>query len=273
MTDILLLGSEGFLGKEVFLALEDMNFDFLGTTRRTVSGKRISVDLSNATSVVRLLGDVKPKIIINAAVSANFDTSSAAEMFPVNSLLPILLADFCKKNSSYLIHISGTIVHGSHHRIYSQSTQLTPNTEYGRTKLLADQAIQTSGCKSVIFRFGGIFGRKGPSHLRINRAIDRALKNEAPQVIGSGKAKRNYLFVVDAAKAICDSIFSRPAGVIYLGGETKTVEEMLNDICDILTLDQSPVLMAGEEAIDQLVKNDSRYKTTAFRNALRQLEG
>ena len=67
----------------------------------------------------------------------------------------------------------------------------------------------------------------------INVSIKKALNNKKPVLLGSGSAKRNYIFVEDAAKVIVNLIKKKTKGIFYLGGETITFEKMFNDIYNL----------------------------------------
>jgi nucleoside-diphosphate-sugar epimerase len=271
MLDVLVTGVEGFLGKEVALFLKNRNYHFVGVARKTQSKSYISTDLSDPKNVLGLLTKTKPRVIINIAASVNFQTDKPDLLFAVNALLPALLANYCYENDAHLIHCSSIIVHGFKHSLYNQHTELYPDTAYGQTKLIADNSIMASGSDASVFRFGGIFGKNGPDHLSINKTIDNALNRVPPRVVGTGRAKRNYVFVKDAARAIIDCIENKILGVRYIGGEINTIERMAREICEVILPGKSPLYVSGDEARDQIVENDRDYEITSFKEALKQM--
>ena len=268
MHDILVTGAEGFLGKEVVLLLKKKKYSFVGVTRNKQSNSHISCDLSKPSNVLSLLKNKKPKTIINLAATVNFQTDNPESLFPVNTLLPALFANYCFENKAHFIQSSTINVHGFMHKSYNSHTELSPDTVYGHSKLLADNNILSAGCDASILRFGGIFGKNGPPHLGVNQAIGKALNGTPPSIVGSGKAKRNYIFVKDAAEVIVECIENILIGIHYLGGEIKTIEQMLKDICEILVPGNSPIYVDGNEAKDQIIKNDLDFKITPFREAI-----
>jgi len=271
MSRILVTGADGFLGKEVIGILKKNNFEFVGVSRKNTRENYLFCDLSIPNDVLKLLEKTEPDVIINLAASIDFKERDIKLFFPVNVLLPAILGNYCKQNHLFFVHSSSIIVHGFSHELYNLNTELLPDTRYGKSKLLADDVIAASGCESSILRLGGIYGENGPFHLGINKAIDDAKKRKLPTVVGTGEAKRNYIYVKDAAQAILHCIKERLNGIHYLGGEEKTIRDMLSDICEVLIPGQLPKHIKGEKTKDQIVENSPYFETTSFRTAIEEI--
>jgi len=151
----------------------------------------------------------------------------------VNAIAPKIIANYCSLNYKYYIHASSIAVNGFHNKFFSNKTSYNPDTIYGKSKLIGDFNIIKSGCFYSLLRFPGIYGFKGPDHLGINVSIKNALNNKKPVLLGKGSAKRNYIFVEDAAKIIINLIKKKTKGIFYLGGQTLTFEKMFNDIYNL----------------------------------------
>ena len=251
---IIVTGADGFLGSAVLRKLRTRNDEIVPVTRRSRYGDGfVFCDLSDPLAVAELLNSVKPDCVVNTAALANFNLGVLKDLYPINSLCPAVIADYCQKHKTYLVQASGTIVSGFHNTRYSVNTPETPDTDYGASKLLAERMIKASGCSSALIRFGGIFGLHGPAHLGINRAIQQAQNGIRPKVIASGSAKRNYVFVNDAAAMIEKSINDRLMGVFMAGGQIISIREMLQVICDEWLSGQAPVFETGSESHDQII--------------------
>jgi UDP-glucose 4-epimerase len=160
-------------------------------------------------------------------------------------------------------------VHGRQSTWFGPETPVRPETDYGTTKWLAEQAIAASGCRSAVIRFGGIFGPAGPEHLGINRALRGAQAGRRPEGVGTGSAKRNYLYVEDAAAGVKACVSKGLTGLFYAGGETLTIREMLQSICDVWLPGTAPDMRAGEDAGDQVVHVSAELgPVRTFRQAL-----
>ena len=272
MPRILVTGADGFLGKEVIGILKKNNFDFVGVSRKNTGENYVFCDLSIPNDVLRLLEKTRPDVIINLAASVDFKERERKIFFPVNVLLPAILGNYCKQKQLFFVHSSGIIVHGFLHKLYNINTELSPDTGYGESKLLADDVIEASGCEASILRLGGVYGKNGPFHLGINKAIDDAKKRKLPTVVGTGDIKRNYVYVRDVAQAIVKCIEERITGIHYFGGEVKTIKGMLTDICEVFIPGRQPEHIEGEEAVDQIIENSDYFNITPFRTALEQMK-
>lgn len=153
---------------------------------------------------------------------------------------------YCKESSAQIIHSSGTIIHGFQKTKFSFTTAISPDTDYGKSKLLGDNNINESGCKAAIIRFGGVFGNDGPNHLGINTAINDAQLGIQPELVGQGKALRNYIFVEDAAKAIMTCINDKLHGTFYAdGGGKLSIKSMLECIREEIIPDKEIEVVPG----------------------------
>ena len=270
--NILLTGAFGFLGKEVYKLLSNYGYNITAVSHKLSDlSKHTLCDLSKPVELVYLLEKIKPGIVINLAAKVNFDDKNMSDYYGINILCPSIMSYYCAINNTLMIQASSIMVHGSNFSNYNLDTPYRPDSYYGKSKLFADNLIVASGCIHSILRFGGIFGKNGPAHLGINSAINNAIEGMVPSFIGTGDAKRNYIYVKDAAQAIVKCLEERITGFYYLGGEVKTLKGMLNDICEVFIPVRQPGQIEGEEALDQIVENSDFFDITPFRTALKQL--
>ena len=148
---------------------------------------------------------------------------------------------------------------------------LTPDTNYGKSKLLSENIIFHSCCKSTILRLGGVYGKGGPDHLGINKAITLANKGIAPKITGLGLGRRNYIYVKDVASLIIQVFEENITGVKYIGGEIKTIKSMLTDISEILLDDKKINFVEGSDTNDLVIENSNFYSITPFRESIKRM--
>lgn len=250
---ILVTGAGGFLGQAVVRRLAQSGMDTVAVSR-TGENQSVAADLSDPAVTWSLVQAHRPKTIVNCAAIAEFAPNTAAQQYPVNALTPAVLASYCRASGAHMIQASGSLVHGAQTQIIDSDTPLNPDTDYGKTKLLSEQMIELSGCDALILRFCGLFGKNGPDHLMLNRTIRNAAKGIPPTVFATGAARRNYLFIGDAALMIEDCIISRRTGIhLAAGSEILSIADMAKEICRIYLPGHSPLYEAGREAIDQIV--------------------
>lgn len=173
---ILITGSTGFLGKVVIRNIKIKKNLFFITRNRKKRKNNFYCHLENLKKVKYIINFLKPDVIINLAAEVNF-IKRTREMYKVNTLVPKIFAQYCRKYNKHLIHTSSILVHGMH-SFYNHKTCLKPKIAYAKTKLLADKYILKTKCNYSILRFGGIYGKNGPSHLGINNYIKKAIKKK-----------------------------------------------------------------------------------------------
>ena len=269
---IILTGACGFLGKEVYKLLSNYGYNITAISHKSSDLSKYTLcDLSKPAELVHLLEKIKPEIVINLAAKVSFEEQNISELYGINILCPSIISYYCAINNTLMVQASSIMVHGNDFTNFNLNTPYRPDSSYGKSKLFADNLVVASNCRFCIVRFGGIFGYNGPKHLGLNKAIDNAINGELPSILGRGVAKRNYIYVKDAAQAIIKCVDQRITGVYYLGGEVKTIKGMLTDICEVFIPDRKPEHIEGEETGDQIIENSDYFNITPFRAALEQI--
>ncbi len=254
---VLVTGANGFLGTATIDLFEAAGHTVLAVARNPAEG-RIACDLSEPQALITLLENVTPDAVVNCAATVDFSSDCLASLYTVNVLAPALLAQWCVAHDAYLCQVSGTLVHGVHQPLITPSSPIDADTDYGQSKWLAEALIESSGAVASRVRFGGIFGRNGPDHLGLNRAIRAAADGQRPVVVGQGAARRSYIHVVDAARVLLQCVDQQLSGVRWVGGtDVLTISQMMQQLCDIYLPGDSPVFAAGTEAADQVIESST----------------
>ena len=119
------------------------------------------VDITRPDQIEDALKQSTPAIMIHLAaftdVSKAFQESGNKQgaVYQVNALGTKNIAEACHKYGHYLIHISTDFIFDGINPPaggYSESDQPHPIEWYGQTKLLAEDEVTRSGCRSVIVR-------------------------------------------------------------------------------------------------------------------------
>jgi len=154
---ILIAGHKGMLGTALQCVLRD-HFDLFGADLP-------DYDLSNHRVINKLIEDLNPNVMINAAAYTDVDgcESAAERAMTVNAEIPGLLAEACAKNDIRLIHISTDYVFdGAKAGPYTEEDLPNPISIYGKSKLEGDLRImQTRGLRYLILRTAWLFGPGG----------------------------------------------------------------------------------------------------------------
>jgi len=81
------------------------------------------------------------------------------------------LANLALMTDAQFIFSSAAIVCGVKAEQITRDTPVDIDTDYGKSKWLAEELVIESGAKHCILRIGGVFGFNGPDHLGLNRII------------------------------------------------------------------------------------------------------
>src|SRR5690349_14793759 len=130
---ILLTGKTGQIGSQLQRLLPQ-----LGTV---IAPNRMEMDLSDTDAVSRVIRDVRPHLIVNAAAYTAVDAAETeqATAFAINAEAPGILAREAKNLGAMLVHYSTDYVFdGFKQTPYTESDSTNPVNIYGKTKLAGE---------------------------------------------------------------------------------------------------------------------------------------
>ena len=213
MKRVLVTGSNGFVGKHVvkFLA-KHLKTDQLHTIVRKEDQVKYPfdhvVDLLDRTDLQRVVGEIKPDVIVHLAGSA----AGKPGEFPllqfdenVHSTYNILHAvpNYCN-----FILASSVVVYGDTLWMADENYVPKPKSFYAASKLACESLLHTfvatKALQPYILRLPAIVG-SGLTHGILKAHLDKVRSNdEIFEVIGdvSGGAKKPYLHVTDLCRVI-----------------------------------------------------------------------
>ncbi len=258
MKKILLLGSKGFLGKVVKAALvKSRSFDLICHDRSMFS-------LNDTISLLEFLNMEAPDAVVNCAAVVNFDSQKDFDYFyPVNVLVPSLLADWCKNNDKFYVHVSTAAVHGIKNSYVSVNSPYNPDSPYGYSKYLADLNVICSGARNTIIRFGGIWGESGPEHLGLNKTLAIARSGKQLTIFGRG-GLRNYIHVNCAAKIIAHVLNYQLTGIFFgASSNSVTIENMIVILSEKFKL-SAPLRKNDSMLNDSVIEASNEIKDLAL---------
>lgn len=159
-TKILLTGKNGQLGDDLQHMLPRLG-DVVATDRE-------HLDLARPNEIRRVIREVRPAFIVNAAAFTAVDRAENDESAAraINTEAPAVLAEEAKKIGAALIHYSTDYVFdGSKNSPYDEHDQPNPISVYGATKLAGEQEIRNSGVDHLIFRTAWLYSTHGKNFL------------------------------------------------------------------------------------------------------------
>lgn len=212
MNTILLTGKHGQVGWELQRALLPLG--------RIVAVDRRELDLADADAARRLLGEVRPDIIVNAAAFTAVDQAERepAAAHAINAAAPALLAEDAARRGALLIHFSTDYVFdGAKAAPYDEADRPQPLNAYGRSKFAGEEAVRASGAGHLILRTSWVYSARGSNFLRtiLRLAAERDELRVVADQVGAPTWSR---FVAEAtALALRQAMQERLSGAFESG--------------------------------------------------------
>ncbi len=123
-----------------------------------------AIDIADAKQVRRILPELRPELVINAA-AYNFVDRAEDEFeraWAVNTTGPRVLAELCATLDIPLVHVSTDYVFGglrSRNVPYVETDLPSPTSQYARSKRGGEEFVQAECPKHVVVRTCGLYGR------------------------------------------------------------------------------------------------------------------
>ncbi len=176
---LMIIGANGQLGRELVQACRRRKIDCQATPRHAGAGG-IALDLASAPDFNRLLDEVQPGCVLNAAAYTAVDRAESEPHLArqVNAVAPGRLARACRQRSIPLIHFSTDYVFSGHQRrAYREDSPCAPLNVYGQTKAEGEQRIRDQGGCYYIFRSSWLYS---PGHSNFVSTMLRLFTGEDP---------------------------------------------------------------------------------------------
>lgn len=158
---ILLTGKHGQVGFELQRALAPL--------AEIVAVGHAECDLAQPDALRRLIREVAPQIIVNAAAYTAVDKaeSEPALAQAINADAPCLMGEEAKRLGALVVHYSTDYVFdGRKAGAYTEDDAPNPLNVYGQSKLAGERALIASGARHLIFRTSWVFGAHGGNFVK-----------------------------------------------------------------------------------------------------------
>ncbi|MGM0239183.1 dTDP-4-dehydrorhamnose reductase [Enterococcus sp. AZ103] len=156
---ILITGGHGQLGTELRKLLDEKNVDYISTDAH-------DLDITDKEGTLKYISDLKPELIYHCAAYTAVDKAEEEgkeldEKINVEGTRNV--AEAAKAVDATLVYISTDYVFDGKKKdgMYKEDDVKNPLSEYGRTKLLGEQAVQEIMDKYYIIRTSWVFGLYG----------------------------------------------------------------------------------------------------------------
>ncbi|NET07274.1 MAG: dTDP-4-dehydrorhamnose reductase [Symploca sp. SIO2B6] len=156
MKRILLTGITGQLGQQLPGILEPLA-EVTGVDRQ-------SLDLAQPEEIRKVISEVKPDLIINAAAYTAVDKAETETELAkaINGIAPTIIAEEAQQLGASLIHISTDYVFdGRKNTPYTEEDTPNPINAYGQSKLLGEEGVRQKCERHIILRTAWVYGAYG----------------------------------------------------------------------------------------------------------------
>jgi dTDP-4-dehydrorhamnose reductase len=197
----LVTGAGGMLGQDTVDVLRGRGEDVTGLGRA-------ALDITEPAAVDGALAEHRPDIMVNCAAYTAVDAAETDQStcLRVNAESPAVLAEESARLGATLIHFSTNYVFdGTLDRPYREDDPATPESVYGRSKLLGEAAVAANPAH-LILRLAAVYATTGRNFLL--RILDLSREREELRVV------EDQLVAPTPASAVADATVGIVGGLL-----------------------------------------------------------
>ena len=285
---ILLTGGAGFIGSAVVRHLiENTQYEVANLDKLTYAGNLESlagvaqslryhffnVDICDAQALDQVFATFQPDAVMHLAAESHVDRSidGPADFIQTNIVGTYTLLEAARrywnglaeeaKQAFRFHHISTDEVYGDLEgtdSLFSETTPYAPSSPYSASKASSDHLVRawqrTYGLPVLVTNCSNNYGPYHFPEKLIPHVILNAIHGRPLPVYGDGLQIRDWLFVEDHARALCEVVCRGKVGETYnIGGHNeKTNLEVVETLCDLLE-ELAPNKPAGVDRYRELI--------------------
>ena len=260
---IIITGGAGFIGSHVvrrfvqnYPSYTIINLDALTYAGNLENVKDIEqasnynfekIDITNAQAVSDVFKKYNPDGIIHLAAESHVDRSitNPLEFVMTNVIGTVNLLNAAKElwkddfSNKLFHHVSTDEVYGAlgSEGLFTEETSYDPHSPYSASKASSDHFVRaysdTYGLPIVITNCSNNYGPNHFPEKLIPLCIHNIINNKPLPIYGDGKYTRDWLYVIDHARAIDDVFHKAKNGATYnVGGfnEWQNID-LVNELC------------------------------------------
>jgi len=223
MLKVVVAGCNGLLGRKL-IEYAPMDYNVTGVDLQEIcpalnAAHYFSQDLTDKKAVFRLLQEIQPDYIINAAAYTNVDGAETDRelCWRLNVELPEHLIYCARKMNFKIGHISTDYIFDGKQGPYTESARPNPLGYYGRSKLAAENLYAASAIDFFIVRTMVLYGeRNNGKHNFVTWLIDQLEHDKTVKIVNDQIG--NTTLVDELAAGIWKLIASKFTGVVNIAG-------------------------------------------------------
>lgn len=264
MKTFLVIGSNCFTGSHIVDALlEDPSHRVVGVSRapeykalflpykcrRSPRFEFRQLDIvTQMDSVLRLLAELRPEVVINVAALSEVAQSNhtPVEYYETNTLAVVRLTD-CLRRQPWLeryVHISSAEIFGACPEPLAETALYNPSTPYAVSKAAADMHLATLiknfDFQATLIRSTNVYGRHQQLFKIIPRTVINIKLGKVIELHGGGTAKKCFVHVRDVVDGLMLALAKAGAGTYHLSeASDRTVADVVRVTCELMGADFS----------------------------------
>jgi dTDP-4-dehydrorhamnose reductase len=210
LTTVAVVGSTGQLGSDLVLAF---------AADRVHGLAHEDLDIGDDAAVRRVLGALRPDIVVNTAAFHNVPKCEAEveQAYALNAIAPRRLARLCGELGARLVHVSTDYVFdGAKQAPYVETDRPVPLNVYGTSKLAGEYEVLGAGGRHQVVRSSGLYGVR-PCRAKGGNFIDTMYRvaAEKPEVRVVNDEILTPTFTADLAAQIRVLALEGPPGLYH----------------------------------------------------------
>ena len=208
---VLVTGVKGQLGYDVVNELEKRGLEAVGVDIE-------EMDITNAESVDRVVGDARPDAVIHCAAYTAVDAAedNVEICRKVNADGTQNIANMCKQLDIPMIYISTDYVFdGEGETPWEPEDERHPLNVYGQTKYEGELAVQNTLEKYFIVRIAWVFGVNGKNFIKTMLNLGKT--HDHLTVVNDQFGSPTYTY--DLAKLLVDMVLTDKYGIYHATNE------------------------------------------------------
>ncbi|WP_294475371.1 SDR family oxidoreductase [uncultured Bacteroides sp.] len=262
MKNVLIIGANGFTGRQILKDLSDkqqhnvtgcsLHSDILSDTKGNY--RFIETDIRDGISVKHLFEEVQPDVVVNCSALSvpDYCETHHEEAYLINVTAVEQLARLCEEHKSRFIHLSTDFVfdgkiNESAGQLYTEEVLPAPVNYYGFTKWKGEERVAELCSNYAIVRVAIVYGKAMPGqHGNIVQLVmNRLQAGQEIRVVADQWRTPTYVGEVsDGVQLLMESteniVENTANGIFHIcGDECLTIAEMAYQVADSMNLDRT----------------------------------
>ncbi len=257
MQNVLFIGGAGFLGSNIIRFLQNKDYTIFvieplfadlhrleGLNVNVFKGELLNFDFVRSVVEVNKIDTIVHLVstIIPGSSFEDYKREYQTVIFPTIEIMQL-----CSQRQIRFVYFSsGGTVYGNRMtpKPFVESDPMAPISYYGWTKQMMENSIhyvhRTSGLEYLIIRPSNPYGHGQRIHAQqglIAVAIGKILSGEPIVVWGDGSSVRDYIYIDDLAKIVCDLLSKgiRNTTLNIGSGEGHSINDIINELKNIVS--------------------------------------